>query len=104
MHSTALDLTEIYKDAFPTLTASDMDILQPYAICQYFEDGDMIFYAGQGDIDLFVVRSGGLEITNPADDDKHIVTHKVGQFSGDIDVLTRRPVAVSGRAVGKTHI
>ncbi len=104
MQSIAVDPTELYKDAFPTLTASEMDILQPYAICQSFEDGDMVFYAGQGDIDLFVVRAGSLEVFNPADDDRHVVTHKVGQFSGDIDVLTRRPVVVSARARGKTHI
>ncbi len=53
---------------------------------------------------FFVVRAGSLEVFNPADDDRHVVTHKVGQFSGDIDVLTRRPVVVSARARGKTHI
>ena len=104
MSITALDPTQTYKNAFPTLTAADMDILQPYALCEYFEDGELIFEAGQADIDMFVVRAGGIEIFNPANDNKHIITHQVGQFSGDIDVLTTRPVVVSGRAFGKTHV
>lgn len=104
MQTTAIDPTELHKNAFPTLTQAEMDILQPYATCQVFEDGEMVFEAGQADMDLFVVRSGSLEIINPADDNKRIVIHKVGGFSGDIDVLTTRPVVVSGRALGKTHV
>lgn len=104
MQTAALDLTELFKNAFPTLTPADLELLEPYSTCAHYENGDIVFEAGQADIDLFVVKSGSLEITNPADDNRLVVTHKVGQFSGDIDVLTTRPVVVSGRAVGKTHL
>ncbi len=104
MPYTTIDPTELYTTAFPTLTQSEMDLLEQFATCEVFQDGELIYEAGQSDIDLFVVKSGSLEVINPADDNKHVVTHKVGNFSGDIDVLTRRPVITSGRAVGTTNV
>src|SRR5207237_253030 len=34
----------------------------------------------------------------------HVVTHRPGQFAGDIDLLTRRPVIVNGIARGPTKL
>jgi thioredoxin reductase (NADPH) len=55
-------------------------------------------------MDMFVVESGAIEILNPADENKHVVTHGPGQFSGDIDLLTRRPVIVTAVARGRTKL
>src|ERR1700691_3638980 len=60
--------------------------------------------AGQADIDLFVVESGQIDILNPADGNRVIVTHEPGQFSGDIDLLTGRPVIVTAVARGKSRV
>jgi thioredoxin reductase (NADPH) len=95
---------ELMHNAFPKLTDDEMDQLVPYASCEHYNSGDMLFMAGQPDIDMFIVRSGKLEILNPHDDDAILVVHEAGQFSGDIDLLTRRPVNVSGRAKGATHV
>src|ERR1700721_50882 len=51
-----------------------------------------------------VVEAGAIEIVNPADENRHIVTHGPGQFAGDIDLLTRRPVIVTGIARGPTRL
>jgi thioredoxin reductase (NADPH) len=69
-----------------------------------FRDGETIFRAGDADVDLFVVESGGIAILNPAAGDQPIVIHGPGQFSGDIDLLTRRPVLVTGVARGQTQL
>jgi len=90
--------------AFPNLTATDLMLLQPMATVCLFQDGDTIFRAGDAEVDLFVVESGAMEILNPADDDRPIVTHGPGQFAGDIDLLTRRPVIVTAVARGKTRL
>src|SRR5262245_26257126 len=90
--------------AFPNLTATDLTLLQPMAIECSFEDGETIFHAGDAEVDLFVVQSGAVEILNPADDGRPIVTHGPGQFAGDIDLLTRRPVIVTAVARGKTRL
>src|SRR5205807_7621686 len=71
--------------------------------CSY-EDGQVIFSAGVDAIDLFVVESGAMEILNPAQDNRSVVTHGPGQFSGDIDLLTRRPPLVTAVARGRTHL
>ena len=88
--------------AFPKLDASDLAALAPLADRRSFDDGQIVFRAGDADLDLFVVESGAIEIRNPVDD-RVIVTHGPGQFAGDIDLLTRRPVIVTGIARGPTQ-
>ena len=55
-------------------------------------------------MDLFVVESGAIEILNPSDGNRHVVTHGPRQFAGDIDLLTRRPVIVNAIARGATRL
>src|ERR1700678_3012147 len=90
--------------AFPGLDARDLDAIRPLATRCSCEDGELIFSVGDADLYLLVVESGGIEIVNPSDDNRHIVTHGPGQFAGDIDLLTRRPVVVTGIAKGQTHL
>jgi len=81
-----------------------MAALRTLSVPCTFEDGQTIFHAGDVDLDLFVVESGGIEILNPSDDNRQIVIHGPNQFAGDIDLLTRRPVIVSGIAHGPTKL
>lgn len=94
----------LLDDAFPHLNEEEIDLLSPLAICEEYTDGTYVFKAGDEGADLIVVKSGLLDIVNPADDNKLVVTHEPGHFSGDIDLLTRRPIIVSGIARGKTQI
>src|SRR4051812_29446994 len=61
--------------AFPELTARDLEQLRPFGIACSYEDGQVIFSAGVDAIDLFVVESGAMEILNPAQDNRSVVTH-----------------------------
>ncbi len=79
-------------------------MVKPLGVARDYADGETIFRAGQADIDLYVVEDGQIEIRNPRDGDRVIVVHEPGQFSGDIDLLTGRPVNVTGVARGKTHL
>jgi thioredoxin reductase (NADPH) len=89
--------------AFPVLSSTEIRLVRPLArVCEY-ADGDTVFRAGQAEIDLFIVEEGQIEICNPADSNRLIVTHTPGQFSGDIDLLTGRPVVVTGIARGLTR-
>src|SRR5476651_1719057 len=90
--------------AFPELDASDLASLRPLATSCFFEDGQTVFSVGDADLDLFVVEAGAIEIVNPANENRHIVTHGPGQFAGDIDLLTRRPANVTGIARGPTRL
>lgn len=96
--------TQASPIAFPNLDASDLSAIRPMAVSCDYKDGDIIFRAGDADLDLFVVETGGIDIVNTSDDNRHIVTHGPGQFAGDIDLLTRRPVIVTGIAKGPTTL
>jgi thioredoxin reductase (NADPH) len=90
--------------AFPSLTDSELAALRPMATVCDFADGQTIMHAGQADIDLFVVESGGIKVINPIDDNSVIVIHGPGDFAGDIDMLTRRPIIVTFVAHGPTRL
>lgn len=89
--------------AFPRLEADDLELLKSLSDTISFSDGQIVFRAGDVDLDLFVVETGGIKILNPSDENRHIVTHGPGQFAGDIDLLTHRPVIVTGVAYGQTQ-
>jgi thioredoxin reductase (NADPH) len=90
--------------AFPRLTSAELALVKPLGTACDYADGETIFRAGQADIGLYIVECGQLEIRNPADGHQVIVVHEPGQFSGDIDLLTGRPVIVTGVARGKTRL
>lgn len=90
--------------AFPRLTHDELEIVRTFADEVAFEDGDVVFHAGDPEIDFHVVESGALEIVNTANGDSHVITHEPGGFAGDIDVLTGRPVIVTAIAQGPTRL
>jgi thioredoxin reductase (NADPH) len=89
--------------AFPQLTASEIALVRPLAERCEYADGQIVFHAGQPEVDLYIVESGEIEIHRPIDGvERVVVAHGPGQFSGDIDLLTGRPVLVNGIARGPT--
>ena len=90
--------------AFPRLTDSGDRSRQAPGTARDYADGETIFRAGQADIDLVIVESGQVEIQNPTDGQRVIVVHEPGQFAGDIDLLTGRPVIVTAVARGQTRV
>jgi len=102
--SSSSSVSEAHPVAFPVLEKSDVEAVRVLAEEFRFEDGQTVFRAGDSFLDLFVVEEGAIEIVNPSDENRHIVTHGPGQFAGDIDLLTHRPVIVTGIARGKTKL
>src|SRR6476659_1461007 len=97
-------MTSSEQVAFPRLSPAEIGVLKCLATSHEYADGEIVFRAGQPDIDLFVVESGRIDILNPTDGNRLIVSHDPGQFSGDIDLLTGRPVIVTGVSHGKSRI
>ncbi len=92
------------KSRFPGSPAANSRSSSPWPRLATTRMAETIFRAGQADIDLYIVESGQIEIRNPTDGDRLIVTHGPGQFSGDIDLLTGRPVIVTAVAQGATRL
>ncbi len=96
--------TATCEGAFPTLTPAEISQISSMGRHRDFADGDVVFRAGDRDIDLFIVIEGELEIINPTDGDRRVALHLKGEFAGDIDLLTRRPVVVTAIARGRTQL
>jgi thioredoxin reductase (NADPH) len=97
-------MAQTEETAFPRLTSAEVALVKPLAKPCDYADGEIVFRAGQPDIDLYVVESGRMEIRNPNDGDRLIAVHEPGHFSGDIDILTGRPVIVTAVAKGPTRL
>lgn len=90
--------------AFPKLSTREMALIRERADRREYADGAVVFTVGDADLDFHVVESGGLMILNPAADDAVVTTHGPGEFAGDIDLLTGRPVIVAALAKGPTVV
>src|SRR6516164_314535 len=97
-------MAQTEESAFPRLTSAELALVKALAKPCDYADGGLIFRAGQADIDLYIVEAGQMEIRNPTDGDRLIAVHEPGHFSGDIDVLTGRPVIVTAVAKGPTRL
>ena len=95
-----VEAPEIDQLAFPRLDPHELDVVEETATAQRYADGEVVFHAGEADVDLYVVKSGHVDILNPTNDNRLIVCHGPGEFIGDIDVITRRPVIVTAVARG----
>ncbi|HEY8311080.1 MAG TPA: cyclic nucleotide-binding domain-containing protein, partial [Gemmatimonadaceae bacterium] len=91
--------------AFPSLTERQIETLSKYAKRRHFQHNDTLFQAGVSPATFFVVLSGAVEILDHSGDEpRTIVVHEPGQFTGDIDILTRRITVVSAVARGETDV
>ena len=89
-------------EAFPALTDAQIARISPYARELDFRDGESLWEAGDRNRPLYVVVRGEVEIRSG---DDHVVTvHTPGAFTGDVDLLSGRPVVVRARARGAVHV
>jgi len=47
---------------YPHLDATELAALTSFADLRSFKDGHTVFHAGQCDLDLFIVNSGGIDL------------------------------------------
>jgi thioredoxin reductase (NADPH) len=100
--SCSMPMTPAEEEAFPSLTAEQIARIAPFAQARDLADGESLWEAGERNRPLFVIVRGEVEIGSGAD---HIVTvHKAGAFTGDVDLLSGRPVVVHARARGEVSV
>ena len=91
--------------AFPRLDAAAIAALATIATVRQFRDGEPLFEAGEQRGGFFVVLAGAVEIVDRSSDEPRTVTvHQPGEFTGDIDILSRRRPVVSAVARGDTEV
>jgi thioredoxin reductase (NADPH) len=88
--------------AFPVLSAEEVDRLARFGIPREYRDGVRLFETGKPSPGMFVVLSGALHVTGR---DGHgrdftVVEHGPRMFSGELAQLSGRRALVDGTAVG----
>jgi thioredoxin reductase (NADPH) len=96
-------LRDVHHDQiFPTLTREQIARIAAFAHERDLADGEVLWNQGDRNNSLFVVVRGEVAILSGKD---HLVTaHQPGGFTGDVDLLSGRPVVVRGQARGATHV
>ena len=89
---------DIRGEAFPVLTAEQINRLRPLSKVREVKAGDILFEPGDSDIPFFVVLSGSMEIVQPdLQGERLIVKHEAGQFSGEMTMISGRRALARGR-------
>ena len=91
--------------ASPRLDDAQIAVLRPFATARHLRDGESLFQAGDRSGGFFVVLSGGVEIIDRSGDEpRTIARHGPREFTGDIDIMSRRRPVVSAVARGETEV
>jgi thioredoxin reductase (NADPH) len=91
--------------AFPRLSETQITTLAQVATRRRYRDGEALFEAGGQHNAFFVVLSGAVEIIDSSGSEpRTVAVHKAGEFTGDIDLLSRRRPVVTAMARGDTTV
>jgi len=87
----AISALDPYTQAFPTLTAEQIDRARPYGKIRPVKVGDIVFEAGDSHISMFILLSGKLDIVQPRKEGERLITtHLPGAFTGEISMISGR--------------
>jgi thioredoxin reductase (NADPH) len=87
---------------FPTLTPGQVARIAAFARERQLADGETLWNQGDRSLPMFVVLEGAVAILSGHD--HPITVHHPGAFTGDVDMLSGRPVVVRARAQGPTRV
>ncbi len=91
--------------ANPRLDDAEIAALKTIGTMRQLRDGEPLFQVGERRGGFFVVLSGAVEILDPSGEEPRILgVHRAGEFTGDIDILSRRRPVVSAVARGDTQV
>jgi thioredoxin reductase (NADPH) len=89
---------DIRGDAFPRLSAEQIDRIRPLSKVREVKVGEILFEPGDSDVPFFVLLSGSIEIVQPGmQGERLIVTHEAGSFTGEITMISGRRCLARGR-------
>jgi thioredoxin reductase (NADPH) len=89
---------DIRGEAFPTLTAEQIDRIRAVSKVRKVKVGEILFEPGDSNVPFFVLLSGSLEIVQPGlHGERPIVTHEAGGFTGEMTMISGRRSLARGR-------
>lgn len=91
--------------ANPRLSDAQLAVLEPLAKEHRLADGESLFEAGGSGGGFYVVLQGAIEIFDDSDNEQRVIArHGPREFTGDIDIMSRRRSVVSAVARGNTEV
>src|SRR5262245_45374050 len=91
--------------ANPRLDGADIAALKTIGTTRQLRDGEPLFQVGERRGGFSVVLSGALEILDPSGEEPHSLgLHQPREFTGVLDILSRRRPVVSAVARGDTQV
>lgn len=87
--------------AFPRFSDEQLACVATIGELVRFADGEPLFVEHESCAPMYVIRSGEVVVREcSTGEPREVVTHGPGEFTGDVDLLTARPIIVSGYAKG----
>lgn len=100
-----INYKERFPQAFPKLTDAQMQEVALVAHCRVYNDGDVLFKAGDTEFKFHVIQKGEIEIIDKSDGEpKLMLTHTEREFTGDVANLSGRSSHVDAIAKGKVEV
>ncbi len=98
MSSPPASVLDPRTQAFPVLTADQIDRIRPYSHLRNVERGEILFEPNATAVPFFVLLSGSMEIVQPSlDGERSIATHDPGEFTGEMTMISGQRSLVRGR-------
>ena len=94
-----------YPMAFPSLDDKQLAIIEEFAQCKTYRDGEYLFRAGDTEFKFHVIKRGRVEIVDRSSGTAHtILVHEPGEFTGDLANLAGRASNVDAIALGEVGV
>jgi thioredoxin reductase (NADPH) len=96
--SPAPSILDARTQAFPTLTAAQIERIRPFGKVRHVEAGEILFQPDDTSVPFFVLLSGHMEIVQPdLVGERPIASHDPGEFTGEMTMISGRRCLVRGR-------
>ena len=84
--------------AFPVLTAAQIDRIRPLGRLRKVQRGEILFEPNDTAVPFFVLLSGSMEIVQPSlEGERPVASHAAGEFTGEITMISGQRCLVRGR-------
>src|SRR5579863_329612 len=86
------------KEAFPTLTAAQIERIRPLGRVRSVEAGEILFEPARRNIGFFVLLSAEMEVVQPSlEGERRLAIHVAGGFTGEMTMISGQQSLARGR-------